>query len=63
MNKVLAFWRDEEGATAVEYGIIAGLMAVVLVAIFGNGGTFGGALKDAFKFIEDSLPGGASTPG
>ena len=63
MNKVLAFWRDEEGATAIEYGIIAGLMAVILVAIFAENGSFGGALKNAFSSIEDSLPGGASTPG
>lgn len=27
----LRFWRDEEGATAIEYGLIAGLIAVVVV--------------------------------
>ena len=26
------FWNDEEGATAIEYGLIAGLIAVALVA-------------------------------
>lgn len=31
---ILQFLRDEEGATAIEYGIIAGLMAIVLVAVF-----------------------------
>lgn len=56
MDKVLAFWNDEEGATAVEYGIIAGLMAIVLVAIFGSDGTFGDALKGAFSYIESQLP-------
>ncbi|WP_153013045.1 Flp family type IVb pilin, partial [Pseudacidovorax intermedius] len=35
---VLRFLRDEEGATAIEYGIIAGLMALMLVAIFGTDG-------------------------
>lgn len=25
------FWRDEDGATAIEYGLIAGLIAVVIV--------------------------------
>jgi len=29
--------RDERGATAIEYGIIAGLIAVVLAAAFGTG--------------------------
>lgn len=31
---ILRFLRDEEGATAIEYGIIAGLMAVILLAVF-----------------------------
>lgn len=35
-NAIMKFLRDEEGATAIEYGVIAGLMAVVLVAIFGT---------------------------
>lgn len=51
MDKVLAFWRDEEGATAVEYGIIAGLMAILLLAVFGESGTFGVALQGAFTKI------------
>lgn len=33
MTKMIQrFWNDEEGATAIEYGLIAGLVAVVLVA-------------------------------
>lgn len=40
-DSILRFIRDEEGATAVEYGIIAGLMATALLAIFSTteGGT------------------------
>ncbi len=30
---VLSFGRDEEGASAVEYGLILGLIAVAIVAI------------------------------
>jgi pilus assembly protein Flp/PilA len=26
------FWKDEQGATAIEYGLIAALIAVVIVA-------------------------------
>ena len=32
MNKFFACLRDEEGATAIEYGLIAGLVAVVIIA-------------------------------
>lgn len=33
LQKTIKFIRDEEGATAVEYGLIIGLIAVGLVAI------------------------------
>lgn len=29
---LLKFWKDEEGATAIEYALIAGLVAVVIIA-------------------------------
>ncbi len=31
MNHWRALWRDESGAAAVEYGLLAGLIAVVIV--------------------------------
>lgn len=34
---ITQFLRDEEGATAIEYGLIAGLMAVILLAVFSTG--------------------------
>lgn len=61
MDKVLAFWNDEEGATAVEYGIIAGLMAVLLIAIFAPDGAFGEGLTTAFGKIAD-LVSTSATP-
>lgn len=30
-NLIQRFWNDEEGATAIEYGLIAGLIAIALV--------------------------------
>jgi pilus assembly protein Flp/PilA len=36
LSSITRFLRDEEGATAIEYGIIAGLMATILVAVFGT---------------------------
>ncbi|RYF26199.1 MAG: Flp family type IVb pilin [Comamonadaceae bacterium] len=51
MNAVKHFLRDEEGATAIEYGVIAGLVTLALVVIFGQGGAFRGALTGMFDRI------------
>lgn len=50
----LKFIRDERGGTAIEYGIIAGLMAVALVAGFGDKG-IPSKLKGAFEYIGTQL--------
>ncbi len=55
-SAIIRFLKDEEGATAIEYGVIAGLMAVLLVGIFGNTGTFGEKFRTAFGYIGDLLP-------
>jgi pilus assembly protein Flp/PilA len=34
--------RDENGATAIEYGLIAGMMTVVAIAIAATGGALDG---------------------
>jgi pilus assembly protein Flp/PilA len=31
MKKLIAFFKDEEGATAVEYGLMVALIAVVII--------------------------------
>lgn len=50
------FFRDERGATSIEYGIIAGLMAVVLVTAFGSGTTsIATRLSTAFTYISTHL--------
>jgi len=46
--------RDEEGATAVEYGLIVGLIAVALITAVGF---LTGALNDVFSNISGSLDG------
>ena len=53
---VTRFLKDESGATAIEYGLIAALIAVVLVASLQGVGT---ALESAFKKIEDGVSGAA----
>lgn len=52
MNLVKKFANDESGATAIEYGLIAALMAVVVIAAI----TFiREPLLDAFESIGDTL--------
>ena len=51
---ILRFWNDEEGATAIEYGLIAGLISVVLVGVLTS---LGGKLDDIFQAISDGLDG------
>jgi len=46
------FLRDETGATAIEYGLIASLIAVAIVA---GAGALGGGLNTMFTNISTSL--------
>jgi len=51
--KILSrFAKDESGATAIEYGLIAGLIAVVCIAGFTAVGT---AVNKKFLAISNSL--------
>ena len=53
MNKFFArFVRDESGATAIEYGLIAALIAV---AIIGAATTLGTSLTGIFTRVSTSL--------
>lgn len=54
MKKLIHFLKDEEGVTAIEYGLIAALVAVALIA----GATLlGGNLNDEFTDIGGRLKG------
>jgi pilus assembly protein Flp/PilA len=48
------FAKDESGATAIEYGLIVALIAVVIITAVS---TLGDKLNAAFKSINDELPG------
>lgn len=53
MSKFMTrFMTDESGATAIEYGLIAALIAVVLV---GSLKAVGGSLKGAFEKISSEI--------
>ena len=49
INKLL---RDEAGATAIEYGLIAALIAVAAITAMG---TLGNNLSDTFTEVSDEL--------
>ncbi|MDX9998023.1 MAG: Flp family type IVb pilin [Phenylobacterium sp.] len=53
MSKFVSrFVKDESGATAIEYGLIAALIAVVLIGVLG---ALGGSLNGKFQEIADKL--------
>ena len=53
MNKFIArFQNDESGATAIEYGLIAGAIAVVLIAALP---TFTAALNGMFGGLSSAI--------
>ncbi|WP_137132131.1 Flp family type IVb pilin [Rhizobium sp. FY34] len=52
MKKLLDFLSDSTGATAVEYGILAGLISAALIV--GLGG-FGGALQNTFNTLSVAI--------
>ncbi|CAB3928003.1 Flp family type IVb pilin [Achromobacter anxifer] len=53
MKATLAqFWNDEDGITALEYGLIAGMVAVALIVAVG---AFSGSLKSMFEDLGTKL--------
>ena len=52
MNTVARFVRDESGATAIEYGLIAALIAVGIIAA---ATTLGNSLSSLFGRISNRL--------
>ena len=51
-NLVSRFVKDESGATAIEYGLIAGLIAVVIVTAVTTVGT---KLTNSFNKIGNAI--------
>lgn len=51
-NLVSRFVADESGVTAIEYGLIAALIAVVIIAAVG---TVGKNLSSTFSTVANSL--------
>ena len=51
MVRAKTFLRDESGATVIEYGLMAGLIAVGAIAAFG---VLGGGLTDLFSATSNT---------
>lgn len=52
MNQVMKFLREDDGATAIEYGLIAGLIAIAIIAALT---TLSGGLSSLFNKIGGRL--------
>ncbi len=53
MKKILRFLKDEEGVTAIEYGLIAALIAVLIVAAVT---AIGLKLQGIFNAVDSAMP-------
>lgn len=52
--------RDEDGASAVEYGLlVAGIAALIVAIVF----LFGGVIKDVFQSTCDEISSGVNGSG
>jgi len=58
MTAIRQFLRDEAGATAIEYGLIA---ALVSVAGIGALTALGGSLSGIFSFVSSTLSGAVTS--
>ncbi len=52
MRKLIGFIKNEEGATAIEYGLIASLIAVAIVGVLV---TLGPKLSGVFTTVQTNL--------
>lgn len=51
-SSIRSFVRDEEGATAVEYGLMVALIAVVIIGVVT---TLGTNLRDRFTTVSNAV--------
>ena len=52
MLKMMRFFRDETGATAIEYGLIAAGISVAIITVVG---TLGTSLNTTFTSVATAL--------
>ncbi|MEX0829447.1 MAG: Flp family type IVb pilin [Nitrospirales bacterium] len=52
VNQIVRFMQEEEGATAIEYGLLAALIAAIIV---GTVGTLGQTVNQAFTDVNAGM--------
>jgi pilus assembly protein Flp/PilA len=58
MSKIRKFLKSDRGATAIEYGLIAALISVVIIAALT---LTGNSLRDVFNKVGTTLSAAATT--
>ena len=58
ITRIREFWLDERGATAIEYGLIAGLVSVAAIAALS---AMGGSLQSIFGVVKTQLDTAAAS--
>ncbi len=57
LTKLMVFLKDDSGATAIEYGLIAALVSVAAITALS---AMGASLVDIFTVVSDELQTAAS---
>ena len=52
MSKIMRFLRDENGATAIEYGLIAAGISVAIITVVAS---LGSSLNTTFTSVQTAL--------
>ena len=60
LTKLMFFLKDDSGATAIEYGLIAALVAVACIAALT---AVGGSLQDIYMEVSSSLDSAITSGG
>ncbi len=60
LTRIITFFKDDSGATAIEYGLIAALVSVAAIAALTS---LGGSLTNIFSAIDTSLSTAATSAG
>jgi pilus assembly protein Flp/PilA len=53
LTQLKKLWKDEEGATAVEYGLMVAAIAAVIVVVVVN---IGKKVQTGFNTVHDNMP-------
>jgi len=52
MKKLMRFFKEEDGATAVEYGILVAAIAAIIIVVVNQ---VGGKVKTAFDTVNTNM--------